>query len=392
MKDDNTVRYPQDAPRKRQRRKDSVPHFKTGPPITVRALALWEQTLAATLAEAHPIRFIASVTGTKADDKEGESEHLDAGPALDYSYEHLQSMLVEDEEAADAIVAAIGRLSYEQLQVVQAVLDKHGHQLLADFVHTTAYNTVDPFARCPVGGDPAEWQQQRSRLQAAPLQSLRAKRQQRLQKAREDMGAHAWKVDARRSAVVPPQMAKYAQILAGKHWRDVLGEDGLLWREASSAASSPKAAPHNAWQKAAGSALRASMFGRQSALGARKSMGDDMKAASQHAQHDNDAVPESTVERNDTHTFTGLPKSFWQSEAGNGMHKGVMPSNNPLPCPSVHVLSHSFKPQQRMQVDSGIPSDSMDAIIFAKLGLSLDHTMGVQAVRNNALDGLAKHA
>ena len=48
--------------------------------------------------------------------------------------------------------------------------------------------------RCPVGGDPAEWQQQRSRLQAAPLQSLRAKRQQRLQKAREDMGAHAWKV------------------------------------------------------------------------------------------------------------------------------------------------------------------------------------------------------
>ena len=55
-------------------------------------------------------------------------------------------------------------------------------------------------------------------------------------------------VDARRSAVVPPQMAKYAQILAGKHWRDVLGEDGLLRREASSAASSPNAAPHNAWQ------------------------------------------------------------------------------------------------------------------------------------------------
>ena len=55
-------------------------------------------------------------------------------------------------------------------------------------------------------------------------------------------------VDARRSAVVPPQMAKYAQILAGKHWRDVLGEDGLLRREASSAASLPAAAPHNAWQ------------------------------------------------------------------------------------------------------------------------------------------------
>ena len=35
-------------------------------------------------------------------------------------------MLVEDEEAADAIVAAIGRLSYEQLQAVQV------HALLSD--------------------------------------------------------------------------------------------------------------------------------------------------------------------------------------------------------------------------------------------------------------------
>ena len=47
---------------------------------------------------------------------------------------------------------------------------------------------------------------------------------------------------------MPPQMAKYAQILAGKHWRDVLGEDGLLRREASSAIASSDAAPHNAWQ------------------------------------------------------------------------------------------------------------------------------------------------
>ena len=65
------------------------------------------------------------------------------------------------------------------------------------------------------------------------------------------------------------------------------------------------------------------------------------------------------------------------------MHKGVMPLNNPLPCLS--VLSHSFKPQQRMQVDSSIPSDSMDAIIFAKLGSSLDHTMGVQVCYSHAI-------
>ena len=65
------VTSPQDVPRKRQRRKDSLPHIRTGSPITVSALALWEQTLSATLAEAHPFRFTTSVTGNKADDKEG---------------------------------------------------------------------------------------------------------------------------------------------------------------------------------------------------------------------------------------------------------------------------------------------------------------------------------
>ena len=77
------VKSPQDAPRKRQRRKDSLPHFKTGSPMPVRALALWEQTLAATLAEAHPFRFTASVTGSKADDKEGvRSKGIKLRPTL----------------------------------------------------------------------------------------------------------------------------------------------------------------------------------------------------------------------------------------------------------------------------------------------------------------------
>ena len=47
------------------------------------------------------------------------------------------------------------------------------------------------------------------------------------------------------------------------------------------------------------------MFGRQSTLGARKSLGDDLKSASQPAQPDNEPVPGNTFERNDTHTFTG---------------------------------------------------------------------------------------
>ena len=58
----------------------------------------------------------------------GESEFLEAGPALDHLYEQLQSMLVEDEEAADAMAVAIGRLSFEQLQVVQV------HALLCDSI------------------------------------------------------------------------------------------------------------------------------------------------------------------------------------------------------------------------------------------------------------------
>lgn len=47
--------------------------------------------------------------------------------------------------------------------------------------------------RCPVGGDLEGWQQQRSLLQAAPMQRLKAKRQQRLQKAAQAMGDHIWK-------------------------------------------------------------------------------------------------------------------------------------------------------------------------------------------------------
>ena len=66
-----------------------------------------------------------------------------------------------------------------------------------------------------MGGDPLEWQQQRSRLQAAPLQSLRAKRQQRLQKAREDMGAHAWKVPLLpREHIIQPLTGGHGQCLS----------------------------------------------------------------------------------------------------------------------------------------------------------------------------------
>ena len=64
------------------------------------------------------------------------------------------------------------------------------------------------------------------------------------------------------------------------------------------------------------------------------------------------------------------------------MHKGIVPSDKPLPCPS--VLSHNFKPQQRMHTNSGVLSESMDAIIFAKLGSSLDHARGMQVCYSHA--------
>ena len=50
--------------------------------------------------------------------------------------------------------------------------------------------------RCPVGDDPESWQQQRSLLRAAPLESMKARRTQRMQKAKQAMGEHIWKVSA----------------------------------------------------------------------------------------------------------------------------------------------------------------------------------------------------
>ena len=75
---------------------------------------------------------------------------------------------------------------------------------------------VDAKPQVSCGGRPGlEWQQQRSRLQAAPLQSLRAKRQQRLQKAREDMGAHAWKVPLLpREHIIQPLTGGHGQCLS----------------------------------------------------------------------------------------------------------------------------------------------------------------------------------
>ena len=47
--------------------------------------------------------------------------------------------------------------------------------------------------RCPVGADAENWQQQRSLLRSAPLESMKAGRMQRMQKAKQAMGEHIWK-------------------------------------------------------------------------------------------------------------------------------------------------------------------------------------------------------
>ena len=56
-------------------------------------------------------------------------------------------------------------------------------------------------------------------------------------------------VDQQRTVELPAQMAQYAQILAGKHWREVFGEEGLsVHSHVAPALLSAEATPHNAWQ------------------------------------------------------------------------------------------------------------------------------------------------
>lgn len=57
----------QHRPRKRQRRKDSLLHFATAPSKATLALRLWDNALAAIMAEANPLRSTESLTGTKKD-------------------------------------------------------------------------------------------------------------------------------------------------------------------------------------------------------------------------------------------------------------------------------------------------------------------------------------
>ena len=62
--------------------------------------------------------------------------------------------------------------------------------------HLTAQTLLLCPCRCPVGDDPESWQQQRSLLRSAPLESMKAKRMQRMQKAKQAMGEHIWKASA----------------------------------------------------------------------------------------------------------------------------------------------------------------------------------------------------
>lgn len=168
-----------DPPRKRQRMKESLPHFVTEAPKASQALGRWNATLAAILAEANPFRVSASISGGRKDQKEGKlltrvsmmllrvpmpwgpptiftcSEHCcfiqccltravqtvyfaralhagiieepETGPPAEELIQSLQKLLVADEDAAEAIMPAIACLSYEQLQTVQV-----HHTLLAD--------------------------------------------------------------------------------------------------------------------------------------------------------------------------------------------------------------------------------------------------------------------
>ncbi|CAL5226978.1 g9864 [Coccomyxa viridis] len=228
---------------------------------------------------------------------------------------------MENEEAADVIMLAISRLSYEQLQVMQALLDKHGHHLLADFVHVAAYNTSDP---CPVGDDPESWQQQRSLLRAAPLESMKARRTQRMQKAKQAMGEHIWKVDQQRAVEVPAQMA------------------------------------------------RASAFARSSMTGARQSMAAASKAAAQPAQPDRSAALGYPAEQRYPHTFTGLPPAFWQSEKGPSAAAALPSDPGNLQGSSGKGLSdlqdhraHAGHPAKSATL--GLLQEPVDAIIYAKV-------------------------
>ena len=67
--------------------------------------------------------------------------------------------------------------------------------------------------------------------------------------ANDSSSGFVMQVDQQRAVEVPAQMARYAQILAGKHWREVLGEDSLSVQSPVAAALlSAEATPHNAWQ------------------------------------------------------------------------------------------------------------------------------------------------
>lgn len=83
------------------KRKGPTPHFPTKPPVVERALQLWAAALRALLDAGKSEEGVPNETITLV--------------------QRLHTLLVGDEEAADAVMAAVALLPYEQLQTLQVL-------------------------------------------------------------------------------------------------------------------------------------------------------------------------------------------------------------------------------------------------------------------------------
>ncbi|EIE24842.1 hypothetical protein COCSUDRAFT_62248 [Coccomyxa subellipsoidea C-169] len=336
------------------RRKAPLPRFALKPSIYEQAEQLWQDTLEALLMSGSPApRSSSPSSGSRTQKKtggqnaSGGDEQTSGVDAVEL-VRQLQDLVTEHEAAADVAAEALSALSWDQLQTLQVVLDKVGHELLSDFIHITAFHTSDPFAKALDGNVPGAhanargWKARRKRRAQAAAEKIKKHEPEAAAATAQAVPAHAdaWRERqgaAHQQGPVPPEMAKYAQMLAGRHWRPPQASDDAAAAAggatgAAGGRASIAGAQRNAWQRASMVAgeHRALGMARQSIALASSSAAASPANAHAAAQHSDHTAPAANGARQPS--YTGLSYAAWHpAAAGKVLSAGTAPGESAGP-------------------------------------------------------------
>ncbi|CAL8464194.1 g3731 [Coccomyxa elongata] len=224
---------PESLPQAKTCRKAPLPRSAVKPRVADQAALLWHEVIQALLVAGKvPLR----PTTTLADSRdlgthEGGGGEQPSGPDAGQLVGRLQALIMENEVAAELAVQAVAQLSWEQLQTVQL------EGASAASAHRGAHRSDAKQGAHTAGHKDHKQARNDIEKPAPPLLN------------------HVWKADLwreqqQRRLPAPSDVAKYAQILAGKHWHAEPASAAEAAAGSAGTRASVSGPHHNTWQRA----------------------------------------------------------------------------------------------------------------------------------------------